>query len=134
MNISVLRNYSSINIKEYKNILKLNDTDFIVLGLNYESDEYIFYYDIYSIIETNGKYNITPRISSKRNFNIKTTTPQIDVKVIDSRKLMIYGILSDYFITYVTDLESRNISNYMYYRLPRDQDIDSRLKSTSFFA
>jgi hypothetical protein len=96
MNISVLRNYSSINIKEYKNILKLNDTDFIVLGLNYESDEYIFYYDIYSIIETNGKFDITPRISSKRNFNIKSQS-QIDAKVIDSRKLMIYGTFKRLF-------------------------------------
>ena len=131
MNISLLRNYSSINIKEFKNILKLNDTDFIVFGVNYESNNYIFYYDIYSIIETNGKLDITRKISSQRNFGI-TYLEQIDAKAIDSKKLIIYGISNGYFATYLIDLGSKDTNNYLSYQFQRDQDIDSRLTPSEY--
>ena len=130
-NSSLLGNYTTSGIKRYKSILKINPNEFLIFGLNRENRQngnyYIFYYDIYSFNENNGNFRISHQFSGARHLTIITLS-QLDAKIInESKNLIIYGIVNDFFITYLINLENSSESNYYSYQFPDDEEIDSRV-------
>ena len=122
-----LRNYATSNIIYYKNILKINEGEFIIYGLNLEISVYMFYYDIYSITENNGNININADLSANRNFVIYTPD-KIDAKILkDTKKLIIFGIMNSYFQVFLINLESTRSEDFLKFQFPQDTNIDSRL-------
>ena len=129
---TLLRNYANTNIVEFKNILKISESEFIIYGLNLDSNPHIFYYDIYSITETSGNLNINIISSGNRNLGI-TSLDFFDAKILSgSKKLIAYGSINNYFHVYLINLESTTSNDYLSYQFPRDTDIDSRLTSANY--
>ena len=130
-NSSLLQDYSTRNIKRFKNIIKISDKEFVIFGVNRESGVYIFYYDIYAINENSGNFRISHQSSGQRNFNLVVIS-QFEAKIIfESKKLLIYGIINDFFMTYLIDLQS-NSNNYFQYQFPENGDIDSRITYSGY--
>ena len=129
---NLLRNYATTNIVEFKNILKISESEFIIYGLNLDSNPHIFYYDIYSITETSGNLNINIILSGNRNLGI-TSLDFFDAKILSgSKKLIAYGSINSHFQVYLINLESTTSNDYLSYQFPRDTEIDSRLTSANY--
>ena len=123
--------YYTDNIKYHKNILKLNETYFIIVGFNRQNTNlpYTFNYEIYSI--NNAGNDISLVKSNNNNINLDkevsiNTLSKVDFKSISrtSRHLIISGRVNSNFMIF-----SYNIldDTCIKYQIPSNEQVDSNL-------
>ena len=108
-------NYSS-NIYNHKNILKLNNNEFIIFGFNLIGRDQIFSYQRYSINHEN--FQVITGASGQTNFQV-TVIEEFDSKVIaNSYKLIFSGRIDTKFATYLYDLNASGPDILKKYEIP----------------
>ena len=106
--LSILYNSSITN---NKNILKLNDDEFVIFGYNLFGRDQIFIYQIYLIIN-HERFQINLTKSGQNNLNL-TNIAEFNAKVIaETKKLIFSGHFDLEFAVYLYDLEANNFIKY----------------------